>query len=94
MQGIHINLVDYTFISNSRLKCRGGGVGMYINNLLSFTVRDDLNIMDEKIFESLFIEVEYNKCTIICGVIYRAPINDSKNHKLFIKHLTEILNKN
>ena len=91
--GMHINLVDYTFVSNSRLQFKGGGVGMYINNILNFIVRDDLNIMDEKIFESLFIEVEYNKSIIICGVIYRAPFNDSKNHKLFIKHLTEVINK-
>jgi len=51
---------------------------MYINNLFSFRERDDLNILDEKIFESSSIEIEYNTCILICGVIYRAPFNDSK----------------
>jgi len=45
---MHTNFIDYTFVSNSRLNYKGGGVGFYIDKVVSFIVRDDLNIMDEK----------------------------------------------
>ena len=48
------NLKGYNFISNNRLICRGGGVGLYIKDNLVFSIRDDLTLMREKIFESIF----------------------------------------
>ena len=50
-------LKDYNFISNNRLICRGGGVGLYIKDNLVFSIRDDLTLMREKTFESIFIDV-------------------------------------
>ena len=89
--GPHTNLCNYTFVSNSRSQSRGGGVGLYINCSLNFTMRSDLTIMHEKIFESLFIEIESNNLTIICGVIYRPPSKNSNSHALFLEHLINIL---
>ena len=71
--GPHTNLCNYTFVSNSRSQSRGEGVGLYVNCSLNFTMRPDLIITHEKIFESLFIEIESNNSTMICGVIYRPP---------------------
>ena len=34
--------------------------------------------MNEKIFESLFINVKVGKATVVCGVIYRSPSDDLK----------------
>ena len=70
--GPHTNFCNYTFLSNSRSQSRGGGVDLYeiytyINCSLNFTIRSDLTIMHEKIFESLFIKIESNNSTIICG---------------------------
>ena len=74
----HTNLCNYTFVSNSRSQSRGGGVGLYVKCSLNFTMRPDLTITHEKNFESLFIEIESNNSTMICGVIYRPPFKNSK----------------
>ena len=81
--GRHTNLCNYTFVSNSRSQSRGG-VGLYINCSLNFTMRSDLTIMHEKIFESLFIEIESNNSTMIYGVIYRPPSKTLKVMHYFL----------
>ena len=53
--GPYNNLDGYKFVSNSRKACLGGGVAFYVNNSLQFNVINELFVMDEKIFESLFI---------------------------------------
>ena len=45
--GMYNNLFDYTFVWNPRLEFKGVGVGMYNNKLFSFTLRNDLCIMNE-----------------------------------------------
>ena len=49
--------------------------------------------MDEKIFESLFINVQVGKETIVCGTIYRSPVDHVKAHLDFRLQLTECLEK-
>jgi len=49
-----------------------GGVGLFINSNLKYTVREDLSIFTSHVIESLFIELEI--CTtksIIIGIVYR-----------------------
>ena len=46
--GRYKNLNDYSFISNPRLKSKGGGVGMYIKNTIVFSLCSELSIMKEK----------------------------------------------
>ena len=89
--GPRTNLCDYTFVSNLRSQSRGGGVGLYVNCSLNFTKRSDLSIMHEKIFESLFIEIESNNSALICGVIYRLPSKNSESQALFFEDLINIL---
>ena len=36
--GPHINLCNYAFVSNSRSQSSGGGVGLYVNCSLNFTM--------------------------------------------------------
>ena len=45
------NLSGYTYISNPRLKSKGGGVGLYIKGKLVFFLNSDLTIMNQKYFE-------------------------------------------
>ena len=51
------NLPDYTLLSRPRTDKRGGGVGLYVTDKISFKVRDDL-VMNPVTcqYESLFIE--------------------------------------
>ena len=52
----------------------GGGVGIYIANQMNYKIRSDLNLSDENIIESIFIElVTAVGKNIIVGVIYRPP---------------------
>ena len=66
-------LPGYTFVFNGRINHRGGGVGMYVKNSLNFCVFDNRSVMDEKIFESIFINIQFLNKEITCGTIYRSP---------------------
>ena len=55
------NLLNYVFISNNRIHSRDGGVAFYVDETLSFSVREDISIMKEKICETLFIDLHFNK---------------------------------
>ena len=75
--GQHMNLNGYVYISNPRVASRGGGVGMYIKQSLIFTPYAELSIMQEKLFESLFVTIHFEGKRLICGTVYRAPRNDN-----------------
>ena len=82
------NLSNYVFISNNRIHSRGGGVAFYVNDTLSFSVRDDISIMKKKICETLFIDVHFNKQeTVTIGTIYRSPLNNNISHSNFADSL-------
>ena len=34
------NIANYSFLSSPRLKTRGGGVGMFVNNSLQYVIKD------------------------------------------------------
>ena len=86
------NLSNYVFISNNRIHSRGGGVALYVDDTLSFSVRDNISIMKEKICETLFIDVHFNKQeTVTIGTIYRSPLNNNISHSNFADSLTSLL---
>ena len=49
--------------------------------------------MDEKIFESLFVNVQIGKETVVCGAIYRSPVDHVTAHQDFRLQLTKCLEK-
>jgi len=78
---VHVDSLTYT-----------GGVGLYVNKKLQYTIRQDLELPIDGC-ESLFIEVKSNnvsgkKC--IVGVIYRNPSN-SQAFQLAFTNLLEIM---
>ena len=86
------NLSNYVFISNNRIHSRGGGVVFYVDDTLSFSVRDDISIMKEKICERLFIDVHFNKQeTVTISTIYRSPLNSNISQSNFADSLTSLL---
>jgi hypothetical protein len=83
---------------------RGGGVGLYIRDGLSFNKTENLSIFNEKTFECLSVEVQYPNKKIFLSNIYRSPnppprcpLADHMNQfmALFNQHLDNInsLNK-
>ena len=62
----------HTLETNFWQGARGGGVSIYIKNHLSFKILKQYSIFVERIFESLFIEVNLSwKKKIIDGSVYR-----------------------
>ena len=57
--GPHTNLTNYAFLSNPRSKYLGGGVAFYNRDDIEYTHRVDLDIMNEKIFESIFVDFKF-----------------------------------
>ena len=64
-----------------------------MKNSLQFNVINELLVMDEKIFKSLFINVQVGKETIVCDTIYRSPVDHVKAHLDFRLQLTQCLEK-
>ena len=68
-----------------------GGLGFYIQNNFQAVLRHDLCINNEKIFESLFIEIPINaKEGVIIGEVYRSPSGSATE---FLEILEDVLRK-
>ena len=91
--GQHQKLNDYIYLSNPRQQHKGGGVAMYIKKNLIFDTCSDLCIMDEKIFESIFIDIHFENKVVTCGTIYRSSNKDTKSLNKFFQHLNQVLKK-
>ena len=78
------------------MRKKGGGVGLYIKDSLNFHVCNDLTLMNEQIFESIFINIQFMNKEITCGTIYRSPQTNQEAATQFFNHLEntlKILNK-
>ena len=47
--------------------------------------------MNEKVFESIFVKIEWKYDTITCGTIYRSLMTDSTSNQQFITNLGSVL---
>ena len=50
---------------------------MYVKSWIDFNTNDELTVMQEKIFESIFINIRLKSHNILCGTLYRSPTNDT-----------------
>ena len=95
--GFNYSITGYhDILSNTRHDSDDGhgGVGIYINENMSFLKRDDLTIFIPHVIESLFVEVKINsKKSIIVGVIYRPNTQPHADMDLFADKLSEIISK-
>ena len=65
-------LKNYNFIAKTRKLSNGGGVGFYVHKSLKFKEVKEMCIFDEKVIESLTIELHLNKKEkILISNIYR-----------------------
>jgi hypothetical protein len=84
-----VSIDGFTFISNTRKKSRGGGVGFYLCDNIKYKVLNDLSIFLENKFESLTVEITVNRKKILLGNYYRPP---SANNDNFFNNLNNYLN--
>ena len=65
------------FIAVNRKVGKGGGVGFYIRNGINFSILNHLSPFEDKLFESLTLELSYStnnhKKSFIVSNIYRSP---------------------
>ena len=71
------SLQGYDSEHSYRIDTTGGGVSLFINRNIRYTVRKDLNMLNNNI-ESLYIEIDKTMITgfdrnIVVGVVYRPP---------------------
>ena len=91
--GQYRNLNGYKFVSNCRKLCKGGGVAMYVKSWIDFNTNDELTVMQEKIFESIFINIRLKSHNILCGTLYRSPTNDTTENDSFLRALKDCVGK-
>jgi hypothetical protein len=68
-----VQIPDYTFTHKQRTSSRGGGVGFYIRNDISYKIVSELSHFTANIFESLTIEAKVSNKTYLLTSIYRSP---------------------
>ena len=82
------NITHYNLEMDHMHKRRGGGVSLYIHNILQYKIRKDLVIGD--VVNSVFIEIirssTNTKNNVICGCVYRPPFMSVK----FFNELLEL----
>ena len=68
-------------------------MAFYIKNGIQFDFCPELTIMNEKVYESLFIKIKLLNETFFCGTIYRASSknNIKESHQSFLSSLNVCL---
>ena len=84
-----LNDATSELVSNHRKSKTGGGVGIYLKNGLEYKLREECNLSDSEVIESLFLEitVPHGKNTIV-GSVYRPP---NQNTATFLDKFNDIL---
>ena len=86
-----VKIPSFTHVSNYKKNMKGGGVTILIRECISYRRRIDLDVFDEGLMESIFIEVRSkNGKQIIFGSLYKPPNVDIDQ---FSEHLSSITNK-
>ena len=75
---INVNLEGY-HLHSQPTKSSHGGVVMYVNEHLDYTLRDDLSVIEDE-YETLWIEIKTGSKAkiILCCCVYRHPNTDPK----------------
>jgi hypothetical protein len=84
----------HDFLTRTRGDKRGGGVGLFVKDNINYKIREDLSIFIPHIFESIFIETQYEtkgKSNEIIGVIYRPNTQPRADLDVFTSTLFDLL---
>ena len=76
----YVQISGYNTVFRSRENKKGGGVGFYVKDYLSFTLRNDITKMDDSI-EAIWIEVRGKKKLLFLSVHFTnlAPMRKKSN---------------
>ena len=66
---------------------------MYVKSWIDFNTNDELTVMQEKIFKSIFINIRLKSHNISCGTWYRSPTNDTTENDSFLRTLKDCVRK-
>jgi exonuclease III len=85
----------YQFVYKMRQGMRGGGIGFYIRNGLNFKVIDTLSPFENKIIESLTLQISYPEKTkpVLLTSVYRSygPLPNTQQMEKFMAKFDELL---
>ena len=85
----NVNLKGYAFYSQPS-NSSAGGAGLYIRANLNYSIREDLNILEDE-FECVCVEIKNAKSpNILCCCAYRHPNTDSRK---FTEYMDMTMNK-
>ena len=90
----HTNLISipgFNFIHSERKIGRGGGVGFYVKDSLTFKIIPNLSLFIPKIFECLTIEINLNNVKSSFSSIYRSPSDNPDSLNQFSSNLDSLL---
>ena len=90
---VNIDIEGYDFI-HSDSSSRAGGLGLYIKDFLTFTLKEELDL-NMNLVENIWIQIETsdNTKSIIIGVVYRHPVYVAEQLKSFSKAMEELFSK-
>jgi hypothetical protein len=91
-----VQIPGYTFIHKHRTDNRGGGVGFYIKNNITFKILPNLSPFSDNLFESLTINANIAGKNYLLTTIYKSttpPRNTTHadHNTLFIAQLDKLL---
>ena len=92
----YFQMNGYNLELHNRDNNRGGGVCLYVDDKINYSVRHDLNKMKHPDkTETLFIEIDRPKAkNVVIGVVYRSPDQDVRIFNQFVEDLLSKLTKN
>ena len=92
----YFQLNGYNLEIHNRDNNRGGGVCLYVDEKINYSVRHDLNKMKHPDkTETLFIEIDRPKAkNVVIGIVYRSPDQDVRTFNQFVEDLLSKLTKN
>ena len=90
---VNIDIEGHNFI-HSDSSSRAGGVGLYIKDSLTFTLKEELDLNTNSL-ENIWIQIEIsdNKKPITIGVVYRHPVYVAEQLESFNKAMEELFSK-
>ena len=90
---VNIDIEGYNFI-HSDSSSRAGGVGLYIKDSITFTLKEELDLNINSV-ENIWIQIETsdNKKPITIGVVYRHPVYVAEQLEFFSKAMEELFSK-
>ncbi len=68
-----VNIPGYQFVHRHRTANKGGGVGFYIKNAITYKHIAELSTFVDNVFESITIEAKVHNRTYMLSSVYRSP---------------------